>query len=87
MRDFTHHGGAEFAVGARISGTVYDIRCRVPGVGRRGEIYRKACAVDLQQSVFFHSVSERVAADTEHASRLDLIAFGRIQGLLNKLFF
>ena len=43
--------------------------------------------VDLQQSVFFHSVSERVAAYTEHASRLDLIAFGRIKGLLNKLFF
>jgi len=43
--------------------------------------------VNLQKTVFFHSVSERVAADAEHASRLDLIAFGRIQGLLNQAFF
>jgi hypothetical protein len=37
--------------------------------------------------MLFHSVSERVPADAEHASRLDLIAFSRIQGLLNQLFF
>ena len=58
-------------------------------LGSRGEIYRRARRedVDLQQSMLFHSVSERVAADAEHASRLDLIAFSRIQGLLNQLFF
>ncbi len=76
--------GAVIAAGARVSGRAYDTRCRVSGVASYQEIYRKTCGdEDLQQSVFFHSVSERVAADAEHASRLDLITFGRIQGLLN----
>ena len=80
--------GAVIAAGGRISGRAYDIRCRVSGVASHQEIYRKACGdVNLQESVFFHSVSERIAADAEHASRLDLIAFSRIQGLLNQLFF
>ena len=64
------------------------VRCKAGGALAGGDRWVDTFTLyALQQSMLFHSVSERVAADAEHASRLDLIAFGRIKGLLNKLFF
>ena len=88
VREITHSRRAMFSEGAWIAQVSAVVLMTFdgegPAIGSRGEIYRKARRdVDLQQSVFFHSVSERVTADAEHASRVDLVAFSRIQGLFN----
>jgi hypothetical protein len=50
VREFTQHRRALFAKGVSISGTAYDIQCRVPAAGSRGEIYRKACREDRSKT-------------------------------------